>query len=413
MNENGIEKNSLIDKTVDRETAMEVSKWSPAYLKQEQLADADIAPALTWLNGDGRPDFSEVESSSPALRALYQQYESLILRDGVVYRIFHNVDTTVKYYQLVLPRSLKVPFLEMLHSDTAGHLKYVKCVPHVANRAWWFSWKRDLKLFIQCCKKCSKFHKGGTPKQAVLHPMNLGSPCERWCVDLCGPYPMSNGQNYIFSAICPFSKFIVLKAIRSKNSDVVAKVILDEIILKWGMPYEVLSDCGGEFSSELYSALLKLLGIAKLRTTSFHPQGNGCCETMHRTMHKLLSKVVSESQRDWPQLLNYVAFCYNSTMHSSVGFSPYFIMTGRDAKWHIDFLLNNVDQSEQTVPEFTATVVERLNKVHDLVRENLKRTAEYSSRWYNRKVREKTFVEGSRVYVYFPRHVKGRTPKWQ
>jgi len=138
---------------------MEVSKWSPAYLKQEQLADADIAPALTWLNGDGRPDFSEVESSSPALRALYQQYESLVLRDGVVYRIFHNVDTTVKYYQLVLPRSLKVPFLEMLHSDTAGHLKYVKCVPHVANRAWWFSWKRDLKLFIQCCKKCSKFHK--------------------------------------------------------------------------------------------------------------------------------------------------------------------------------------------------------------------------------------------------------------
>jgi hypothetical protein len=70
---------------------------------------------------------------------LWQQYESLIVRDNVLYRIFHNFDGSVAYYQLVLPSNLKVAFLEMVHADAAGHLKFAKCIYHVQRRAWWFT----------------------------------------------------------------------------------------------------------------------------------------------------------------------------------------------------------------------------------------------------------------------------------
>ena len=40
----------------------------------------------------------------------------------------------VQWYQLVLPCEMKVTFLELIHADAAGHLKFAKCVPHVIRR---------------------------------------------------------------------------------------------------------------------------------------------------------------------------------------------------------------------------------------------------------------------------------------
>jgi len=78
----GVDKASLINKTAGKSVALQVDGWTPAYLREQQRADADIAPALSWLEGvEGRPEWSTVAAASPALCALYQQFESLVLRD--------------------------------------------------------------------------------------------------------------------------------------------------------------------------------------------------------------------------------------------------------------------------------------------------------------------------------------------
>jgi len=88
-----IDNNSLIAKTAGKAIALQVEGCTSAYLREQQQADADIAPALVWLKGaEGRPEWSFVAAASPALRALYQQYESLVLREGILYHIFHNLD---------------------------------------------------------------------------------------------------------------------------------------------------------------------------------------------------------------------------------------------------------------------------------------------------------------------------------
>jgi len=70
------------------------------------------------------------------LRALWQQYDSLCIRNGILYRSFYDEKGMVSCYQLVLPLEMKVPLLELIHADAAGHLKYSKCVAHVQRRAW-------------------------------------------------------------------------------------------------------------------------------------------------------------------------------------------------------------------------------------------------------------------------------------
>jgi len=129
----------IMGHTAPHAVAAGATDWTPAYLAELQAQDNDIGPAVKWLSDGVRPDWSAIKALSPALRALWRQFESLVLRQGVLCRIFHNFDGSVGHYQLVLPSSLKVSFLEMVHADAAVHLKFVKCINHVQRRAWYLA----------------------------------------------------------------------------------------------------------------------------------------------------------------------------------------------------------------------------------------------------------------------------------
>jgi len=92
-----------------------------------------------WAESTGRPAWSAVDGMSPMLRSLWQQYDSLVVREGVLYRTFYNPSGLTSHLQLILPSVLKVAFLELIHADAAGHLKLVKCLPDVSRRAWWLT----------------------------------------------------------------------------------------------------------------------------------------------------------------------------------------------------------------------------------------------------------------------------------
>ena len=390
-----------------------VGDWSPDVVRDMQLRDGDIAPAMAWLESGVRPPWADVQACSPMLRALWQQYDSLSIRNGVLCRCFYDDKGMVTWYQLVLPAEMKVPFLELIHADTAGHLKYAKCIPHIMRRAWWLSWKRDLNLFIRCCAKCEGFHRGQPPRQAHLRPMIVGAPGERFAIDLCGPFPSSNGYKYLFTAICVFSKFGICVPIRNKEASTVARALVDHVFLKYGLCSEILTDLGLEFQNELMQELLSIFGVAHLRTSGYRPQTNGVCEVWHRTLNAMIAKLVDEGQRDWSSLVPYVTFCYNATEHTATGFSPFFIFTGRTPLWTVDLVLPELDRECRTVPEYATAVVDRLEKASALVRENLRKAATSASNWYNNKARPKSFTPGDNVRIYYPRRYPGRTPKWQ
>ena len=74
------------------------------------------------------PSWEEVKPLSPFTHALYRQFDSLELIDGVLYRIFVNDKGERLYHQIVLPRVLKKDVLAGVHCDLAAHLMYDKCL---------------------------------------------------------------------------------------------------------------------------------------------------------------------------------------------------------------------------------------------------------------------------------------------
>jgi len=387
--------------------------WTDEVVREAQLKDPGIGPVVSWVENQNRPPWATVEGQSPMLRALWRQFESLCVIDGMLYRSFYDPSGAVMHRQLVLPREFRVPFLELVHHDLARHLKYAKCVPHIIRRAWWHGWKTDLNLFIKCCRKCEAFHRGKPPKQATLTPTYSGAPGEKIAVDLQGPFPASNGSKYILTAICLFSKYAVCVPLRNKEATTVAKALVEHLFLKYGLCHTLLSDLGREFECELLEALSEILGITRLRTSGYRPESNGCCERIHRVLNTMYAKCVRPDQRNWSEWLPFVTFCYNSAEHSATKFPPFFLFTGRMPIWTVDLILPPREEVNKTVPEYATEVTEKLQKAQDLVRENLAMTWEASSKWYNRKARPKSFQIGDPVRVYYPRRYKGRTPKWQ
>jgi len=159
--------------------------------------------------------------------------------------------------------------------------------------------------------------------------------------------------------------------------------------------------------------LCKGLGIYKARTTPSHSRCNGCAERWYRSLNAMLGKIVSTHQTDWPEHLPYVVNAYNTTVHSSTGFSPFFLMYGREQKTPLDIALGNPRHKAVNHSEYAAIMLDRLHDVYDLARDVLKKSAERAKKNYDPKVRVQKYQIGDKVWLLNPMNFKGRSPKWE
>ena len=98
--------------------------------------------------------------------------------------------------------------------------------------------------------------------------MILGAPLERWACDLAGPFPKSaSGHTYILTAICVFSKYMILVPLRDKTAISVTKAIMENVFLRFGAG-ELLTDNGCEFRNDLLNEIRRLMGVARSFTTA-------------------------------------------------------------------------------------------------------------------------------------------------
>ena len=76
----------------------------------------------------------------------------------------------------------------------------------------------------------------------------------------------------------------------------------------------------------------KILGISKTHTTSYHPQSNGMVEILHRALHTALSHYVNSANTNWDILVPFCLMAHRATPHSTTGFSPFFLLHGREMR---------------------------------------------------------------------------------
>ena len=184
-----------------------------------------------------------------------------------------------------------------------------------------------------------------------------------------------------------------------------ADFLVDNIILRFGIPLVIHSDHGREFENGLMKSLCALLGCTKTRTAPYHPESDGMIERFNRTCLMILSMSVNDRRDNWHELLPFGMHAYRTSVHESTGYSPFRLMMGEECSLPQDVStaeLRTSREHEISPHWFASWVRGALEVAYDHVRESLHRTAARRKRLYDTKAVNRKFPVGSWVLRYYP-----------
>ena len=107
-------------------------------------------------------------------------------------------------------------------------------------------------------------------------------------VDLVGPLPSCQGFTYLFTIVDRFTRWPEAIPLTDISSLTCARALVSQWIARFGIPSEISSDRGTQFTSDLWGSVTKLLGVRHSKTTAYPPQANGLVERFHRHMKAAL-----------------------------------------------------------------------------------------------------------------------------
>lgn len=228
---------------------------------------------------------------------------------------------------------------------TSGHAGIRRMINNIKKYYFWTNLEVDVTHFVKMCDKCQKQkHSTHHTKEPMVITSTANSAFEKIYLDLVGPLDKDYyNYMYILTIQCELTKYIEAYPLCSKNSIEVAKQLVNNFILRYGIPKEIATDRGSEFLSATMSEVCKLLHINKLHSTAYHHQSIGALENAHKQLGNYL-RIQSENKSNaWSTWLPFWCFSYNTSVHSETKFSPFELVFGKKCILPSNLNSNKVD----------------------------------------------------------------------
>ena len=125
-------------------------------------------------------------------------------------------------------------------------------------------------------------------------------------MDILGPLVKSSGgHSYILVVYEHATCFPEAFPLRTVTAPAVLRVLV-QLFSRVGIPDEILTDQGTNFTSRLMQLFHKQLGISAIKTTPYHPQTDGFVERFNQMLRKML--FVDDTGKDPPGLNSFLPF---------------------------------------------------------------------------------------------------------
>lgn len=365
---------------------------SKADLVQAQKDDSVIGPAVQAVT------LNQWSGTSPELLLLKREKDKLtILKDGLLYRIT-KCHSGGEIHQLVLPKIFHDVVLRSVHNDS-GHLGIERTLDLLRQRFYWPRMSQDIEQHIKRCGECIT-RKTPAQKSAPLHQISSSGPLDLVCIDFLSMETDSRGMSNVLVVTDHFTRYAQAFPTKNQTSRTVAKTLVGTFFVHYGLPARIHSDQGRDFESRLIKDLLKTMGIRKSRTTPYHPQGDPQPERFNRTLLSMLGTLSTEKKHQWSQHVPYLVHAYNSTRCDATGFSPYFLMFGREARLPIDLCFETTtDKADDSHSHYVSKLKEDLHQAYKLASETADKVHQKNKMAYDRKVGFQSIEVGDRVLL--------------
>ena len=271
---------------------------------------------------------------------------------------FELKNDMILYNNLIyIPKKLRPNILEKYHDQpSAGHLGIKRTLEIITRNFWWPKIKEDVTNYVNSCENCARNKVNRHRKYAYLQPLN--TPDRPWKsieIDfLCG-LPESNGYTTLMVIVDRFSKMIHLIPFKEiPDAADTAKAFIKEIFRLHGLPKDIYTDRGTQFTSVLWQEIMNLLKVESKIATTDHHETVGQVERCNAFIEQYL-RAYSKAyyHDDWVEWIHLAEFVYNNSINESTKETPFFINYGFHPSMDENFLFKNISTNQKILKDLS------------------------------------------------------------
>jgi hypothetical protein len=227
---------------------------------------------------------------------------------------------------------------------TSGHAGVSRMSKNIKKYYFWTGIDKDVKDYVKKCDSCQRFKHSAIRKQPMVVTTTATMAFSKIFLDLIGPFEKDAANNvYALTTQCELSKFVTVCPLVNKEASTVARAFVEHFVLKFGMPQEIGTDCGTEFTAELTQNVCKLLHIKSRQSTPYHHESVGALENSHKHLGAFMRAQIAKHGGSWGSWLQYWAFSYNTAVHSETEYTPYELVFGKLCSLPLNVVTGDVE----------------------------------------------------------------------
>ncbi|XP_010513400.1 PREDICTED: uncharacterized protein LOC104789393 [Camelina sativa] len=155
---------------------------------------------------------------------------------------------------------------------------------------YWPTMMADCETFAAKCEACQRHGPMRHVPPELLNTVTAPYPFMRWAMDAIGPLPASKSKKYVLVLTDYFTKWVEAESFTRIQSLDVTNFIWKNIICRHGLPYEIVTDNGTQFTSMITRRFLTKWQIRLSTSTPRYPQDNGQAEATNKSIVDGLKK---------------------------------------------------------------------------------------------------------------------------
>jgi transposase InsO family protein len=377
-----------------------VGQLSKESWKKEQLQDEDVAAVYRLVQSKRIVNRRAIARMSRVSRRLLRVRRRLLIKSGVLCKQVFTGDEVL--YQVVVPASLQNQMFEVFH-ERGVHVGGARTYDMLRSRFFWPGMKECVRKKIGSCERCQRRKSLPAVNKTELGQLReVTHPFQVISMDFVGIDFRKDAKTKVLTVVDEFTKYAFAIPVGTEQAVATAKTLFNRVFSVFGFPEVVHSDQGRSFVSKVMAESYKLAGTEVSSTTAYCPTGNATCERVNQSILNLLGTLPSDQKPRWKNYLQTLMYTYNTTIHETTKYSPFYLMFLRHPRLPIDVLLDVNDESgkELEATEYVAKLRESLLQAYRQCLENIKSSqSRHRLRYNNRLVKSIPELESGDVVL--------------
>ncbi|GFU21152.1 retrovirus-related Pol polyprotein from transposon 412 [Trichonephila clavipes] len=273
---------------------------SPKEVRQEQLKGDELKKIIEC--------FENNEKSVNFDNWLERGY---LMNQGILFR--YSPTSVSEEAQLVVPIHETQDILKIHHdAPNAGHFGANGTFERISKWYYWTGMRSYITDYVKNCPECNRYKPSNQKPSGLLRTPVYSQRFETISIDFFGPLPESpSGKKWIFIVEDCCTRWVELFALPQATARECATTLMEEVILRYGLPRRLISGHGSQFVGAVMQQLCFILNIDQDIFPVYHPHANPV-ERKNRDLKPRITILVQNRHDEWEDKLPSIRFALNS-----------------------------------------------------------------------------------------------------